>query len=464
MNTDKKLGQTKIAPLIFKMSAPAMISMIVQAAYNIVDSLFLANHNQDALSAVSLAFPIQLIIISLFVGLGIGINSVISRRLGERNADEAVNAAEHGFFFGIILWVFLGVLAIFIPRMFFPLFTENQQIIKFGVTYITIILSFSIFRIMSQVFISILQATGDMVSAMVIQGVGALTNILLDWLLIFGIWIFPEMGIAGAAVATVAGQFVSLVLAIIIYRSKTNRLKLNLKKFHLDGKTSKTILVVGIPAMIMQGLSSIMIAGLNWILSKISDDAYTLLGVYFKIQSFIFMPIFGLNQGMMPIIGYNYGAGNKKRVMQTIKIGMIIAVSIMIVGTLAFQLFPAEILSVFSVSDSIIEIGIPAFIIISSCFILAAISIVISVMFQAMGDAYFSMIGSFARQIVVILPVAYILSRNFGLTYTWLAFPISEFVSLILALLFFAYEYNNKIKREKQIKYVLSNIKRANLL
>lgn len=446
MNTDQKLGQTKIAPLIFKMAAPAMISMLVQAAYNFVDSLFLSHYSQNALSAVTLSFPIQMIIISLFVGLGIGVNSVISRRLGEKKKDDAVNSAEHGFFFGIIVWVFLALLAIVLPKVFFEQFTQNQQIIDFGITYITIILVFSISRIIAQIFISILQATGDMISAMIIQSVGALTNILLDWLLIFGIWIFPEMGIAGAAIATVAGQFVSLLLAVILYASRKNRLKLNLKKFHLNRTISKNILAVAIPASVMQGLSSLMLAGLNKILSNFGDEAYTLLGVYFRIQSFVFMPIFGLTQGMMPVLGYNYGAGNKKRVLQTLKVGLIAAISIMVVGTLIFQLFPAQLLSIFSVSDKIVEIGIPAFRTISTCFIFAAISIILSTLFQAMGDAYFSMIGSFTRQIVVILPAAFVLSRMYGLNQTWLAFPISEFVTVVLAFVFFTIEYNRKIK------------------
>lgn len=446
MNTDQKLGQTKIAPLIFKMSAPAMISMLVQAAYNLVDSLFLSHYNQNALSAVTLSFPIQMIIISLFVGLGIGVNSVISRRLGEQKRDEAVNSAEHGFFFGIIVWVFLALLAVVLPKIFFVQFTQNQQIIDFGVTYITIILAFSISRIIAQIFISILQATGDMVSAMIIQITGALTNILLDWLLIFGVWIFPEMGITGAAVATVTGQLVSLILAVILYASRKNRLKLNLKKFRLDSSISKNILAVALPASIMQGLSSVMLAGLNKILSNFGDEAYTLLGVYFRIQSFVFMPIFGLTQGMMPVLGYNYGAGNKKRVLKTLKVGVLTAVFIMIIGTLVFQLFPAQILSIFKVSEKIVAIGIPAFRIISTCFIFAAISIILSTLFQAMGDAYLSMIGSFTRQIIVILPAAYILSRVYGLNQTWLAFPIAEFVTVVLAFVFFTIEYNRKIK------------------
>jgi len=446
MNTDQKLGQTKIAPLIFRMSAPAMISMLVQAAYNFVDSLFLSHYNQNALSAVTLSFPIQMIIISLFVGLGIGVNSVISRRLGEQKKDEAINSAEHGFFFGAIVWVLIALLAIWLPKLFFTQFTENQQIIGFGISYITIILVFSISRILAQIFISILQATGDMVSAMIIQSVGALTNILLDWLLIFGIGIFPEMGIVGAAVATVIGQFVSLILAIIIFASKKNSLKLNLKKFHLNRKISKNILSVAVPASIMQGISSIMLAGLNKILSNFGDEAYTLLGVYFRIQSFVFMPIFGLTQGMMPVLGYNYGAGNKKRVIKALKVGMTTAVSIMIIGTAIFQLFPAKLLSMFNVSDKIIEIGVPAFRTISTCFIFAAISIILSTLFQAIGVAYYSMIGSFTRQLIVILPAAFILSRVYGLNQTWLAFPISEFITVTLIIMFFIREYNRKIK------------------
>lgn len=446
MNTDKKLGQSKIAPLILKMSAPAILSMLVQAAYNFVDSLFLSHYNQNALSAVTLSFPIQMIIISLFVGLGIGVNSVISRRLGEQKKDEAVNSAEHGFFFGIIVWGMLALLAIGLPKIFFAQFTENQQIIEFGITYITIILVFSISRILAQIFISILQATGDMISAMIIQSVGALTNILLDWLLIFGIGVFPEMGIAGAAVATVIGQFVSLILAVILYASKKNRLKLNLKKFHLNSSISKNILAVAVPATVMQMLSSVMLTGLNKILSNFGDEAYTLLGIYFRIQSFVFMPIFGLTQGMMPVLGYNYGAGNKQRVLKALKVGIFTAVSFMAVGTIVFQIFPAQLLSIFNVSDSIFAIGIPAFRTISTCFIFAAISIILSTLFQAMGDAYLSMIGSFTRQIIVILPAALILSRLYGLNQTWLAFPISEFITVSLAFIFFMIQYNKKIK------------------
>jgi len=446
MNTDQKLGKTKITPLIFKMSAPAIISMFVQALYNIVDSWFLAKYSQDALSAVTLAFPIQMIIISLFVGLAVGINSVIARRLGEQNRDEAVNSAEHGFFFGIIIWIFLALLAIKLPGVFFVQFTENQQIIDYGITYITIILVFSIARIITQVFISILQATGAMMSAMVIQGAGAITNILLDGFLIVGWWIFPEMGVAGAAIATVIGQFVSLILAIIIYSTRQNRLKLNLRKFHLKKDISKNILSVGIPAMVMQGLGSIMLYSLNRILSKFGDDAYTFLGVYFRIQSFIFMPVFGLNQGMMPVLGYNFGAGNKKRVTQALKVGLITAVSIMAIGTIVFQLFPADIINIYEVTDSIVEIGIPAFRIISSLFVLAAVNIVLSVFFQAIGDAYIGMIISFARQILILIPAAWILSRSFGLTKTWLAFPIAEALTTIIVILFTIYEYNKKIK------------------
>ena len=446
MNTDQKLGKTKITPLIFKMSAPAIISMFVQALYNIVDSWFLAKYSQEALSAVTLAFPIQMIIISLFVGLAVGINSVIARRLGEQNRDEAVNSAEHGFFFGIIIWVFMALLAIKLPGAFFVQFTQNQQIIDYGITYITIILVFSIARIITQVFISILQATGAMMSAMVIQGAGAITNILLDGFLIFGWWIFPEMGVAGAAIATVIGQFVSLALAIIIYSTRKNRLKLNLRKFHLKKDISKNILSVGIPAMVMQGLGSIMLYSLNRILSKFGDDAYTFLGVYFRIQSFIFMPVFGLNQGLMPVLGYNFGAGNKKRVTQALKVGLITAVSIMAIGTIVFQLFPADIINIYEVTDSIVEIGIPAFRIISSLFVLAAVNIVLSVFFQAIGDAYIGMIISFARQILILLPAAWILSRSFGLTQTWLAFPIAEALTTIIVVLFTIYEYNKKIK------------------
>lgn len=454
MNKSERLGTVDVKKLVIMMSAPAALSMLVQALYNVVDSVFVSWINEEALAAVSLSFPLQMIIIAICVGIGIGINSVISRRLGEGNKDEAVNAAEHGFFIGVFLYIIIALCAIKLPRMFFENFTDNQLIIDYAVKYITIIMVCSFGRIFSQVCMSILQATGDMVSSMWIQLVGAITNLILDPLLIFGILFFPELGIAGAAVATIIGQLASMSLAFIFLFRNKKGLKLDLRKFHYSGSTIKTIIVVGIPAAIMQGLSSVMIAGLNMIVSKFGDTPYAVLGAYYKLQSFIFMPIFGVTMGIMPIIGYNFGAGNKQRIIDTVKFALKIVFGIMVIGTLVFQFAPEALLGLFKASDEMKAIGIPAFRILSSGFVLAGCSIVFSTCFQALGDAYISMILSFIRQVLVLLPCAYFLSIAFGLNATWIAFPIAEVVTIVVLAIFAISVYNKKVKNLQPIQKV----------
>lgn len=446
MKTSQKLGETKIPTLIIQMSLPAIVAMLVQALYNVVDSIFVARVSEAALTAVSLAFPIQLIIISIFVGIGVGLSSVISRKLGEKDMDAAANAAEHGFFLGLILWMLIASLALFVPRWFARLFTDTNETLNYTTIYITIIMIGSVGRIFAQVCQSILQATGDMMNSMRIQLVGAVTNMILDPILIFGIVFIPAMSVKGAAIATITGQIVSMVYGLVLVLKNKKGLHINLKGFHYNGDMVKQILVVGGPVALMQGLSSIMIGGLNFILVGFGETAVAVLGAYFKLQSFIFMPVFGLNQGIMPILGYNYGAKNKERMMETLKYGVIGACSIMILGTIVFQVFPTQLLTLFKSSTQMTEMGIMAFRIISTGFIFAAISITVSTAFQAIGDAYVSFINSFVRQIVVILPVAYGLSKVIGAAGVWAAFPISEVATIILTLFFGIRLYNKKIK------------------
>lgn len=441
-----KLGSMDIKKLIIKMSLPAMLSMIVQALYNVVDSIFVGKISEQALTALSIAFPIQLIIVAIFVGLGIGLNSFMSRKLGEGNKDAAINAAEHGFAIGIVLWIVLAICSAFIPKMFLKMFTDDHVVLEYAIEYTTIVMLFSFGSIISEVCMNILRATGDMVSSMKIQLVGAITNMVIDPFFIFGLFFFPELGVRGAAIATVIGQISAMLFALKLVLRNKNGLKLNIKKFHYNKNITVEIFKVGIPAMFMQMLGSIMISGLNLILAGFSGTAVAVFGVYFKLQSFIFMPVFGLTQGLMPIVGYNYGAKNKHRVLEAVKYGCIFACLIMLVGTAVFQIFPRQLLMLFSSTPQMQLIGVKCLRIISIGFVLAGVAIVLSTVFQALGDAHVSLFISFSRQIVILVPVAYILSKLIGLSGVWIAFPIAEVACVIISGCFAIKLYREKIR------------------
>jgi putative MATE family efflux protein len=419
------------------MALPAIFAMMVQALYNIVDSIFVSRLGEEALTAISLAFPIQLIIIAFFVGLGIGINSLVSRKLGEKRVDQATNAAEHGFIIAGGLYLIVAVLAFFLPKAFFPAFSEDPLVIEYGIQYTFIVMIFAFARIYAQAGISVMQGTGEMVKPMKAMLIGAIANMIMDPILIFGWFGLPALGIRGAAIATVLAQFFSMLYVFsAIFRHKVS-LNLNMKSFHYDAKMIRQIVAVGLPAAIMQGLGSVMLTGLNLILASFSGSAVAVLGVYYKLQSFIFMPVFGLGQGAMPIIGYNYGARNKKRMMKALRVAVLSDFTIMALGTMAFQLFPEALLNMFNSSPAMMAIGVTAFRRISWFFPLAGVAIALSTAFQAMGKAHLSMIVSFVRQLVVLLPVAYLLGRFYGLDAVWYAFIVSESVGLMTVLFFF---------------------------
>ncbi|MGH4050158.1 MAG: MATE family efflux transporter [Clostridium sp.] len=452
-----KLGNMDIKKLIIKMSLPAMLSMIVQALYNVVDSMFVAKISEKALTALSISFPIQLIIVSIFVGLGLGINSFMSRKLGEGNKDVAINTAEHGFAIGIGLWIILAICSTFVPEMFSKLFTGDPVVIKYAVQYTRIIMLFSFGSIIAEVCMNILRSTGDMLSSMKIQLLGAITNIVLDPILIFGLLFFPEFGVQGAALATVIGQICAMLYSLKLVLRNNNGLKLNLKKFHYSSNITVEIFKVGIPAMFMTMLGSIMVSGINLILAGFSGTAVAVFGAYFKLQSFIYMPVFGLTQGIMPIIGYNYGAKNKRRVLETVKYGCIFACAIMLVGTTIFVIFPRQLLILFSSTPQMEVIGIECLRIISIGFVFSGIVIVLSTTFQALGKANASLVISFARQIIILLPLSFILSNLIGLTGIWIAFPISEAVALIISGYFVIKIYREKIQDLDVEIHVASN-------
>lgn len=436
-----KMGNTPMLRLILSMSLPTMFSMIIQAMYNIVDSVFVSSLGQDALTALSLAYPLQLMTISVAVGTGVGINSFISRRLGEKNQELANNGAANGIFISIISWLVFLLVGIFLTVPFFKLFNPTPGVMKYGVDYTSIILIFSVGVMVEIAIEKVLQATGNMIFPMIFQLIGAVSNIVLDPLFIFGIGPFPRMEVAGAAVATVIGQILAMLFAIYIFFFKKHAVQVHVRNFKPSLKIIKNIYAVGFPSIIMQSISSVLVVGLNAILMGFSEAAVSVHGIYYKMQSFVFMPVFGLNQGLMPIMGYNFGAKNKDRLHSAIRYGCIIAAFIMLCGTVIFWVFPAQILSLFNANDDILNMGIKAMRFISLSFLPAAIDIIFSTTFQAVGKGFSSMILSLLRQLVFILPAALVLS-NFGVNAVWFAYPIAEVGALIVAI--FLYTRINK--------------------
>ena len=442
---ENKMGSAPMLKLILSMSLPAMFSMLVQSLYNIVDSAFVAQLGEEALTAVSLAFPIQMLIVSIGVGTGIGINSLVSRRLGEKKQEEANSAATHGIVLGLFSSIIVAILGILFTRRFFEGFTENKAIIDMGYSYIIVITTMSFGSFIQINVEKTLQATGNMIYPMIFQLTGAITNIILDPIMIFGLFGFPKLGISGAAIATVIGQIVAMLLSLYVVFKKSHAVHITFKGFRLNLKTIKNIYAVGFPSMVMQSIGSVLIVCLNSILIAFSDAAVSVLGIYYKLQSFVFMPVFGLTQGIMPILGYNYGAKNKHRLISALKIGSVIAVIIMFLGTILFMSIPDKLLMIFNATSDMQEIGVKALRTISLCFVPAALGIVFSTLFQAVGHGHKSLFISALRQLVVILPVAYVLSKV-GLNYIWYSFPIAEVFALIVSITIFTFLYKNTIK------------------
>lgn len=436
IKAENKMGTMPMTKLILSMSIPAIFSMTIQAMYNVVDSIFIGNYDQDGLTATSFAFPLQMLLVAVAVGTSVGVNSLVSRKLGEHNYKDANDAATHGLITCIFSYLFFLIIGLFVVRPFMGAYTQNEKIYEYGIQYLTVVLCCSFFCIVQIMIEKTLQATGDMIFPMLFQLTGAIVNIIFDPLLIFGIGFFPELGVLGAAIATVFGQFCGMVFAVIILFCKKHEVKISFKNFKFKFSALKNIYAVGFPSIIMQSIGSIMIIGLNAILS-VSEAAVTVLGIYYKLQSFVFMPCFGLNQGVMPIIGYNYGARNKIRLYSAFKRGIIIAVIIMTIGTVVMWTIPEMLISMFGGTQDIMNIGVPAFRTISVCFIPAAAGILFTTLFQAVGKGIRSLIMSFCRQLVLILPIAFVLSLLFDYTAVWYAFPIAEVFSLLIAILFF---------------------------
>ncbi len=446
------MGTARMVPLIFSMALPAMISMLIIALYNIIDSIFVAQYSQDALAAVSLVFPLQALVIAIGVGTGVGVNSLIARRLGERRQLHAESATEHGIALSIVGGLAFILIGFVLANPFLAAFKPKKEILELAQQYSHIAVGLSIFVIISMMCEKIQQSTGNMIIPMVQGLVGAVFNIILDPLLIFGIGPFPEMGVRGAALATIIGQIIGMLIGLWGVFLHQKVLKVDMRQFKWRGQTVGDIYRVGLPGIIMQSVVSVMTAGLNRILIDFSQTAVNVLGVYFKLQTFVFMPVFGVNQGALPVMGYNYGARNKKRLMDAYKVAVATALIIMTLGFIVFQLVPAQMIMLFvdrtdaAAMREMIEVGVPALKIISYSFIGAAFGIINSTMFQATGRGMNSLIVSACRQLVIILPVAWMLGKRYGLGAVWYSFPIAEVIAFFISYGLLWSEYKNELR------------------
>ncbi|MEE1029218.1 MAG: MATE family efflux transporter [Agathobacter sp.] len=434
--SENKMGVMPEGKLLINMSLPMMISMLVQALYNIVDSIFVSKISEDALTAVSLAFPLQALIIAIAAGTGVGVNALVSRALGEKDGEKANKTAVNGIFVYIVSYIVVAIVGTILVRPFYAMQTGATQkhILEFGVQYLSIVMLFSIGIFMQFIFERLLQSTGRTFYTMISQTTGAVINIILDPILIFGLCGMPKMGIKGAAIATVTGQIVAGLEAFLWNLWKNSDIKISFKGFRPDKRIIANIYQIGVPSIIMQSIGSVMTTGMNLILMGISSTAAAVFGVYFKLQSFFFMPVFGLNNGLIPIISYNFGAKKKKRMINTLKYGYLIAFLFTFVGFLCFEIMPAQLLSLFEASDKMLKIGVPALRVIGVHYLIAWFCIVTGTLFQAVGKATYSLYVSVARQLVVLLPVAYVLAKLGGLTLIWWSFPIAEIMSLAISL------------------------------
>ena len=441
---ENKMGVMPVRKLIVTMSLPMMVSMLVQALYNVVDSIYVARLSEAALTSVTMAFPLQNLMIALGSGTGVGINALLSRSLGEKRFDQSDAAANIGLLltgFNYLLFLLLGL---FVAGPFIRTQTGNPELISYGQTYLRIVCCMSFGLFFQMTFERLLQSTGRTFYSMVSQAAGAIINILLDPIMIFGLLGCPRLGVAGAAWATVIGQVSAACIGLALNLSKNTDIHLSVRAvFSPRAFIIRQIYYVGIPSIMMMSIGSLMTYLMNQILRVFSETAIAVFGVYFKLQSFFFMPVFGLNNGLIPVLAYNYGARNKERIREALRFAIILAMSIMAVGTLVFELFPAQLLALFDASEDMLRIGIPALRIICTSFIVAGACIAMGSVFQAFSRSFYSLVVSVGRQLVVLIPTAFFLSRLGNVNLVWLAFPIAEVMSFLLS-----YYFYRKLHRE----------------
>lgn len=444
---ENRMGVMPVGKLLFSMSTPMVISFLVQSLYNIVDSIFVARYSPDALAAVSLAYPIQILMIAVSVGTGVGVNALLSRLLGEGKKERAKATADNAVLLAIISSIAFAIFGAIGTKAFFDAQTNSETIRTLGYSYLSIVTIFSFGLILEVTYERILQSTGKTIYNMITQGIGAIINIILDPILIFGLLGAPKMGVAGAAIATVAGQIIAMILSFIFNMKYNEEVDISFGKhiFKPDFIIIKDIYKVGIPSIAMQSMSTLMMLGLNKILVRYSDMAVNVLGIYYKLQSFVFMPIFGLNNGMTPIVAYNYGARNKDRIMKVLKYSLLSSIVIMVIGTAIFWVFPKELMILFSPNEEMLRLGIPALRICSLCFILAAFDVIAIASFQSLGNGMYALYASFLRQLVLILPLAYVLSNMLGLEAVWYSIPLAELGCAFLDIYLMKKIYDKKI-------------------
>lgn len=430
------MGVMPVGKLLVTMALPMVISMLVQALYNVVDSIFVAQINENALTAVSLAFPVQNLMIAVATGTGVGVNAILSKSLGEKNYKLANKTANVGIFLSFLSFIVFAILGLTCSRLFFEVQTNDKEIISYGTDYLVICTAFSFGSFGQIIFERLLQSTGRTVYSMFSQGTGAIINIILDPILIFGWCGMPQMGVAGAAAATVIGQIIGMSVGLILNIKVNHDIKIHIKEAWPEVHLVKKIYAIGVPSILMTSIGSIMTFALNKILMAFTSTATAVFGVYFKLQSFIFMPVFGLNNGMVPILAYNYGAKKRDRIHKTIQLSVIYAVGLMLIGLAVFQLIPDVLLRMFNASPDMLSIGRTALRIISISFLFAGFCIVASSVFQALGKSMYSLFTSVARQLVIIVPVAYLLSLTGNLSAVWWSFPIAEIASMALSVIF----------------------------
>ena len=442
---ENKMGIMPIGKLVFNMSLPMMVSMMVQALYNIVDSIFVAKLSENALTAVSLAFPLQTLLIAVATGTGVGMNALLSKSLGEKDFKKANKTATNAAFIYAVSYIIFLILGFTVVKPFYrsQVGSADAEIMTMGVDYLSTVMIFS-FGIFTQVFFErLLTSTGRTIFSMTSQLSGAVTNIILDPILIFGMF---KMGVTGAAVATVIGQCVAGLVAGTCNHKFNHEVRFQFKGFKPDFKIIGTIYAVGIPSIIMQSIGSVMTYCMNRILIEFSSTATAVFGVYFKLQSFFFMPVFGLNNGITPIIAYNYGARQRKRMVKTIKVSLATAFCLTFIGFVLFESIPQALLGLFNASDDMLKIGVPALRTIGVHYLIAWFCIIAGTVFQALGKAVFSMVVSIMRQLVVLVPAAYLLAKFGGLHMVWWSFPIAEVMSFIVSLTFLIKIWNDIIK------------------
>ena len=445
---ENKMGTMPIGKLVFNMSLPMMVSMMVQALYNIVDSIFVAKLSENALTAVSLAFPLQTLLIAVGTGTGVGMNALLSKSLGEKDFKKANKTATNAAFIDAVSYIVFLILGFTVVKPFYrsQVGSADAEIMTMGVDYLSTVMIFS-FGIFTQVFFErLLTSTGRTIFSMTSQLSGAVTNIILDPILIFGMFGAPKMGVTGAAVATVIGQCVAGLVAGTCNHKFNHEVRFQFKGFKPDFKIIGTIYAVGIPSIIMQSIGSVMTYCMNRILIEFSSTATAVFGVYFKLQSFFFMPVFGLNNGITPIIAYNYGARQRKRMVKTIKVSLVMAFCLTFIGFVLFESIPQALLGLFNASNDMLKIGVPALRTIGVHYLIAWFCIIVGTVFQALGKAVFSMVVSIMRQLVVLVPAAYLLAKFGGLHMVWWSFPIAEVMSFIVSLTFLIKIWNDIIK------------------